>query len=62
MNRLPILLAMILATQNVAAQYTRQYDTEREKLCLGKNIHYKIEAQASVSDGHTPLWLSLIHI
>lgn len=58
MNRLPILLVMILATQNVAAQYTRQYDTEREKLCLGKNIHYKIEAQASVSDGHTPLWLN----
>ncbi len=58
MNRLPILLAMTLATQNVAAQHARQYGAEREKLCLGKNIHYKVEAQASVSDGRTPLWLN----
>ena len=49
---------MTLATQNVAAQHARQYGAEREKLCLGKNIHYKVEAQASVSDGRTPLWLN----
>lgn len=44
-----------LLTQGVWAQ--QQYN-EKEPLLLLKGLEYKLEAQASLSDGKTPLWLN----
>ncbi len=44
-----------LLTQGVWAQ---QRYNEKEPLLLLKGLEYKLEAQASLSDGKTPLWLN----
>ena len=52
------LLAVLLGgllTQGVWAQ--QQYN-EKEPLRLLNGLEYKLEAQASLSDGKTPLWLN----
>ena len=43
------------------AQYAWQEGMEPGKLNLSKDIQYKIEAQASVAKGKTPLWLNANH-
>lgn len=58
MNKLVLTLLLLLAMLPLRAQYAWQLDPEPEKLDLGKDLNYKLEAQATVSGRQTPLWLN----
>lgn len=58
MKHFAALLALLALPSALSAQYAWQYDAEAGPLDLGRDIAYKVEAQASLSDGHTPLWLN----
>lgn len=50
-------LALLLATTTATAQDWLDND-KSGKLDLARQLAYKVEAQVSLSDGHTPLWLN----
>ncbi len=58
MKRLTNILALLLLTVPLSAQYAWQYDALPGKVDIGKGINYKVEMQGSFSDGNTPLWLN----
>lgn len=58
MRHLSFLLAALLAPTALSAQYAWQYDAEAGPLAPGRDILYKVEAQGSLSEGRTPLWLN----
>lgn len=57
-KRLISIVVIMLFAVGAGAQYAWQYDGEVGKLDLGSNINYRLEAQTTVSDGKTPLWLN----
>lgn len=52
------MMAALLFPLSASAQYAWQEGVDAGKLDLGKDLHYQVEMQASVSKGKTPLWLN----
>lgn len=53
-----ILVAALATAFSANAQYEWQNGADAGKLDLAHNLTYRLEAQASASDGRTPLWLN----
>lgn len=58
MKRKSLLVVALAMSYPAMAQYYWQYGEEAKKTDVMKNITYKLETQASFSDGNTPLWLN----
>lgn len=58
MKRRFLLIVALAVTISADAQYEWQNDADAGKINLSHNMTYMLEAQASVSDGRTPLWLN----
>lgn len=57
--RKTILTLLAALPLTVAAQeYAWQYGADAGKLDIGRDIHYKVEAQSTAGNGHNPLWLN----
>ena len=57
-KRFLLSFAALCLTSAVSAQYAWQEGADPGKWHPGKDIHYKVEIQGSVSSGKTPLWLN----
>ena len=58
MKHLSTVFVLMLMALRTSAQYAWQEGADADRLDLGKNITYEIEAQGSFSRGKTPLWLN----
>lgn len=58
MRRRFLLFVVFAAALSARAQYGWQNEADAGKLDFAHNLTYTLEAQASVADGHTPLWLN----
>lgn len=58
MKLLSAILLLFVGSSTASAQYAWQEDAEPGKLNLGRDVTYRVEAQASFSNEKTPLWLN----
>lgn len=58
MKQLSVVICLLLGCSPASAQYAWQYGEDREPSDLGAGIRYSVEAQGSLADGKTPLWLN----
>ena len=57
-KRILLSFAALCLASAVSAQYAWQEGADPGKWQPGKDIHYKVEMQGSVSNDKTPLWLN----
>ena len=53
-----VTLIAFASAYSVSAQYAWQKNPVTERLKPGENLMYTVEAQSSLSDSKTPLWLN----